>query len=137
MDEAVRMQAGRATRPASLAVEACVTLVAALFAFLALDDITTDNATTGFKPEYRLLGLCAVWLLYFVAQLWRKHRRALAMISLVVLGAAAWVAQDGLGHKRAGGWSVFWREYSVTLVAWLWFLALAVHLLRRAFRRSS
>jgi hypothetical protein len=121
----------------SLAVEAFVTLVAALFALLALDDITTDNATTGFKPEYWLLALCGAWVLCFVVQLWRNHRRVPAMISLLLLGAAAWVSADGIGHKRDGGWNVFWPEYSVIVVAWLWFLAAAVILLRQAFRRAS
>jgi len=124
-----------ATR-ASLAIEALVTLVAALLALLALDDITTDNATTGFRPEYRLLAFCGAWVLCFVIQLWRKHRRVLAMISLLLLGAAAWVTQDGLGHKNAGGWSIFWPEYSVVVIAWLWYVAVAAILLRQAFRRA-
>ena len=120
--------------PSSLAVEASVTLVAALFSLLALDDITTDNATTGFKPEYRLLAVCGAWLLLFVLQLWRTHRRTLAAVSLALVAAAAWVVSDGLGHKNAGGWSVFWAEYSLVTIAWLWFTAVSVTLLARAFR---
>jgi hypothetical protein len=121
---------------ASLAVEAALTLVAMLFALLALDDITTDNST-GFRPEYTLLAFAGAWLLVFVIQLWRKGRPLLAAISLFALLAAAWVASDGLGHVRDGGWSVFWPEYSVTVIAWLWFAVLAAALLGQAFRRAG
>jgi hypothetical protein len=38
-------------RAAGPAVEASITLLGTLFAFLALDDITTDNATTGSRPS--------------------------------------------------------------------------------------
>jgi hypothetical protein len=61
----------------------------------------------------------------------------LAAISLFALLAAAWVASDGLGHVRDGGWSVFWPEYSVTVIAWLWFAVLAAALLGQAFRRAG
>jgi len=122
--------------PASLAVEATLTLVAMLFALLALDDITTDNST-GFRPEYTLLAFAGAWLLVFVIQVWRKGRPRLAGLSLVALLAAAWVSLDGLGHKRDGGWSVFWLEYSVVLIAWLWFATLSVALLVRAYRGGT
>jgi len=42
--------------------DALLTLTAVLFAFAALDDITTDNATT-FTSEWLGLGVCAAWLL--------------------------------------------------------------------------
>jgi hypothetical protein len=48
---------------------------------------------------------------------------------VVAVASAVWVASDGLGHKRDGGWSVFWPEYTVMLVTWLWFLALAIVLI--------
>lgn len=120
--------------PTSLAAEASLTLLGAVFAFMALDDITTDNATTGFRPEFGLLACWAAWLLFFVFQLWRKGRRLLAGVSLLLLCAGAWVASDGLGHRNAGGWRVFWAEYSVILTAWLWFTTVALMLLAQAFR---
>jgi len=133
MDQHSRAIAGGGAAPARLGVEACVTLVAMLFALLALDDITTDNATTGFVPEYTLLAIAGAWLVMFAIQLWRKHRRVVAAVSLVLVAAAAWVAGDGLGHKNAGGWSVFWPDYSVITIAWLWFAAISVRLLAQAF----
>ena len=123
--------------PARRVAEACVTLVAMLFALLALDDITTDNATTGFVPEYTLLAIAGAWLVVFAIQLWRKHRRVVAAVSLVVVAAAAWAAGDGLGHKHAGGWSVFWPDYSVITIAWLWFAAVSARLLVQAFRGAG
>jgi len=127
-------RASAAPAQPSLIVEAFVTIVAALLSLLALDDISTDNATTGFKPEYRLLAFCGAWALCFVVQLWRTHRRVLAMTSLLLLGAAAWVSVDGIGHKRDGGWGVFWPEYAVLTLAWTWFTALAGALLVQSFR---
>ena len=137
MDQHSRAIAGGGAAPARLGVEACVTLVAMLFALLALDDITTDNATTGFVPEYTLLAIAGAWMVVFAIQLWRKHRRVVAAVSLVVVAAAAWAAGDGLGHKNAGGWSNFWPEYSVITIAWLWFAAVSARLLVQAFRGAG
>ena len=133
MEHDSRTAVGGPPARAGLAVEAPVTLVAMLFALLALDDITTDNATTGFVPEYTLLAIAGAWLVIFASQLWRKHRRIMAAVSLVLVAAAAAVAADGLGHKDAGGWSAFWPEYSVITIAWLWFAAISVKLLAQAF----
>ena len=137
MDPHSRAIAGGEAAPARLGVEACVTMVAMLFALLALDDITTDNATTGFVPEYTLLAIAGAWLLVFAIQLWRKHRRVVAAVSLVLVAAAAWVAADGLGHRSAGGWSAFWPEYSAVSVAWLWLTAISVRLLAQALRGAG
>ncbi len=106
-------------------VQATVTLVVLAFAWLALDDITTDNST-GFLPEYRLLAGAGAWCLFVAYTLLRKGRRAIGAASVVAVAAAASVALDGLGHKRDGGWSAFWLEYSVMLAPWLWFLVLSV-----------
>jgi hypothetical protein len=137
MEHSVHPPNGGPTAPAGLAGAAFITLLGALFAFLALDDITTDNATTGFRPEFRLLGCVGAWLLFFVFQLWRNGRRVLAGLSVLLLCAGAWAAGDGIGHKNAGGWSVFWAEYSVILLAWLWFAATAIVLLAQAVRRAG
>ena len=137
MAHSSRASASLPKAPGDFAVEAFVTLVAALFAFLALDDITTDNATTGFRPEYTILTFCGIWLLLFGIQLWRKGLRRMAGVSLLLLGGAWWVTRDGLGHKNAGGWSVFWPEYAVVCAAWLWFTANAAMLLAREFRSAG
>ncbi len=121
--------------PAGLGAEASVTLVLMLLAWLALDDITTDNST-GFHPEYSLLTFCAAWLLVFVFQMWRKSHRLRAGVSLLGLLSAAWVASDGIGHKRDGGWSVFWPEYTVITLTWFWFVGLAMLLVVRAWRAT-
>ncbi len=109
---------------------AAVTIALVVLAGAALDDITTDNST-GFTPEYTLLAICGVWCLFLAYDLLRRGYYLPGMISLVAVASAVWVASDGLGHKRDGGWSVFWPEYAVLLVAWLWFLVLAIGLIAR------
>jgi len=116
------------SRAGGLFAEAAVTLALVLLAWLALDDITTDNST-GFKPEYRLLTVCGGWCLFVGTDLVRKGHRLLGAVSLVAVALAVWVASDGLGHKRDGGWSMFWPEYAVMLWAWLWFLFLGIRLI--------
>ena len=113
------------SRAGALFAEAGVTIALVVFAWLALDDITTDNAT-GFKPEYRLLAACGAWCVFLAYDLLKRGYHRLGAISAVAVASAVWVAFDGLGHKRDGGWSAFWPEYTVMLVAWLWFLALAI-----------
>jgi hypothetical protein len=53
---------------AHLIVEGAVTLAMVILAFLAFDDITTDNATT-FTVEYSCLLACAIWCLVLVIRL--------------------------------------------------------------------
>lgn len=128
-----------ALRGSAFFARAAVTIVLVVLAWLALDDITTDNST-GFKPEYRLLAACAAWCLFLAYDLLKQGHGRLSATSIVALASAVWVASDGLGHKRDGGWSVFWPEYAVMLAAWLWFLALAVVLVvlgGRAMRTSD
>ena len=115
-------------RAKALSAEAAVTVAVVALAWLALDDITTDNST-GFKPEYALLAACGAWCLFLAYDLRKQGHGRLGTTSMVAVAAAVWVAFDGLGHKRDGGWSVFWLEYAVMLVAWLWFLALAIVLI--------
>ena len=50
-----------------------VTLFAMLLCWLALDDITTDNATQ-FPLEYSFLVCGGAWLLFVAWQLWRGGR---------------------------------------------------------------
>ena len=55
--------------------DAVVTFVAVGVAFLALDDITTDAATTGFLRERIALAACAAWFAFVAARLIRMRRR--------------------------------------------------------------
>jgi len=126
MDQAVSTQ--RLSRTGVFVVQGAVTLVVVVLAWLALDDITTDNST-GFVPEYRLLAAAGAWGLFVAYTLLRKGQRAVAATSIVAVAAAAWVAVNGLGHVRDGGWSAFWPEYSVMLATWSWFVALSAILL--------
>jgi hypothetical protein len=118
-------------RAGAFSADAAVTIALVVLAWLALDDITTDNST-GFKPEYGLLAACGAWWLFLVYHLLKQGYRRLATASMVAVAAAVWVASDGLGHSRDGGWSVFWAEYTVMLVASLWFLGLAIRTTTRA-----
>ena len=112
-------------RAGVFSAEGAVTIGLAVLAALALDDITTDNST-GFRPEYTLLAVCAVWCLFLAFDLLKQGHRRLGTTSIVAIASAVWVASDGLGHTRDGGWSVFWAEYTVMLVAWLWFLTFGI-----------
>ncbi len=112
-------------RAQAFSAEAAVTIGLVVLAWLALDDITTDNST-GFRPEYLLLAACGAWCLFLAYDVLKRGYRRLGAASVAAVAPAVWVAADGLGHKRDGGWSVFWPEYTVMLVAWLWFLALAI-----------
>jgi hypothetical protein len=115
-------------RAGAFFAKAAVTIGLLVLAWLALDDITTDN-WTGFRPEYTLLAVCGTWCLFLTYDLLKQGYRRLGTTSMVAVASAVWVASDGLGHKRDGDWSVFWPEYTVMLVAWLWFLALAIVLI--------
>jgi hypothetical protein len=111
--------------------QGAITLVVVVLASLALDDITTDNSAA-FLPEYGMLAAAGAWGLFVAYTLLRTGHRFVGTMSMVAVGAAAWVAFDGLGHKRDGGWSAFWPEYSVMLTTWVWFIALSVPCLRSA-----
>jgi threonine/homoserine/homoserine lactone efflux protein len=51
-----------------------ITVVVILLMYAALDDITTDNATS-FPLEYTMLVAGAAWLLYVAVGLIRSRRR--------------------------------------------------------------
>jgi hypothetical protein len=132
MESVARDQRG-VRRAGAVSVEAAVTIALIVLAGLALDDITTDNST-GFKPEYTLLAACGAWSLFLAYDLLTRGYRWLGATSMVAVASAVWVASDGFGHKREGGWSVFWPEYTVMLLAWLWFLTLAIVLVALGWR---
>jgi hypothetical protein len=137
MDPAASTQ--QVSRAGVFVAQGAITLVVVVLAWLALDDITRDNSA-GFLPEYRLLAAAGIWGLVVAYTLLKRGQRIVAMTSVIAVAAAAWVAFDGLGHKRDGGWNAFWPEYSVMLATWLWFVALSVTLIalgRRALKPGA
>jgi hypothetical protein len=52
-----------------------ITLAAVVVAMLALEDITTDNATT-FVAEWSALAVCAIWFAAEALRVWRSRRTA-------------------------------------------------------------
>jgi len=113
-----------------------LTLVAAVLAVMAMDDITTDSSTS-FAVEYTLLSVCAAWCAYLAARLWCTRHRVLATLSLTALVAGAAAAAGGFGTKAVGGWSSFWPEYTAVTAALLWFLALSITLIVVAARTGQ
>ena len=107
-----------------------VTLAAMVMALLALEDITTDNATQ-FPLEYRILAVCAVWLLFVAWATFRSGSRVNPALTLASLAAATWLAAGGIGHKRDGGWAVFWPQYVVLLWAWIHGVVVGILMIRR------
>ena len=101
---------------------AAITVAALLLAFAAIDDITTDNATT-FRVEYTFLVMCAGWLLFVAWSLIRAGHRALGVVSILALAGALW-AQRAIGP--AGSVPAGWQpEHVVMIGAYFWFWALA------------
>ena len=101
-----------------------VTLGMVVLAFLAWDDITTDNATR-LHAEYSHLAACAVWALAVAIGLAVTHRFALAVTSLLVLGAAIW-SQHAIGPGTVPSWQ---PEYLATVGSLMWFLGLSLFLI--------
>jgi len=113
-----------------------VTLVAMLLAGLALDDITTDSATR-FPAEYSMLAVAGAWLLFVAWQLWRAGSRANAILTIASLAAATLMAAGGIGHKRDGGWAVFWPQYIPLTWAWIHGIVVGILMIRRGFRPTG
>jgi len=113
-----------------------VTLAAMVLAWLALDDITTDNATQ-FPGEYRMLAVGGVWLLYIAWQLFRAGSRVNAVLTVASLAAATLMAAGGIGHKRDGGWSVFWPQYIAVTWAWVHGIVVGILMIRRGLKEPA
>jgi hypothetical protein len=113
-----------------------VTLAAMVLVWLALDDITTDNATQ-FPGEYGMLAAGGVWLLFIGWQLLRGGSRTNAAITVVSIAAATWMAVGGIGHKRDGGWAVFWPQYLILAWAWIHGVVVGILMIRRGTRASG
>ena len=109
--------------------DAAITLVAALLAYAALDDITTGHEPS-LSLEYALVATCAVWAGMLIVNLIRTGQSALAAISLLALSGAAW----GMPAIWPGIVPGLWPGYVAVSGAMLWFLALPAILLWRAWR---
>ena len=113
-----------------------VTLAAMVLAMLALDDITTDNATR-FPGEYRMLAVAGVWLMFVAGQLWRAGSRANSILTIASLAAATLMAAGGIGHKRDGGWAVFWPQYIFLTWAWIHGVVVGILMIRRGLKEPA
>ena len=98
-----------------------LSLVLLVLAWLALDDITTDNATGRFVPEYSMLVVCGLWFTGVAAWLLIRRRVLLGIGSLVAVALAV-LAFWSLPHHYAPPSPV---NYS-GLVSIAWFLGLAI-----------
>jgi hypothetical protein len=113
-----------------------VTLAAMVLAWLALDDITTDNATR-FPAEYSMLAVAGAWLLFIAWQLWRSGSRATSLLTTASLAAATLMAAGGIGHKRDGGWAVFWPQYIPLTWAWIHGIVVGILMIRRGLKEPA
>jgi hypothetical protein len=113
-----------------------VTLAAMFLAWLALDDITTDNATR-FPVEYTILVMCAAWLMIVAGQLWRSGSRMNSALTVASIASAAFMAVGGIGHKRDGGWAVFWPQYLPLTWAWVHGIVIGALMIRRGMRGTG
>jgi hypothetical protein len=112
------------TGKAPLFRDGVITGLVLILVFLALDDITTDNAKT-FRVEYSALVACAAWSVYVVVRLLRRGHRIRGTVSAFALFAGLWAAR-AVVH---GGVPGFWTEYVVLTAAYLWFWVVTVTLL--------
>jgi len=109
-------------------VLAAVTLAVVVGAFLAFDDITTDNATS-FHAEYSFLRAGAIWCLIVAVSLIGMRHFALGGACVFVLAAAVW-GQRSVGPGTIPSWQ---PGYLATVAALGWFLVLSLWLLVSAF----
>ena len=122
---------GKTPSNAVLIVDGIVTLAFVVLAWLAFDDITTDNATS-FTVEYTCLLACAIWCLIVAVRLAAKGYLVLATASALALGAAVW-GQRSIGPGTVPSWQ---PQYVATVAAIVWFLSLAVVLVVLGFRTN-
>lgn len=118
--------ADQRARAGRLMTDAFVTLAALLLAFLAFDDITTDNATD-FSVEYLVLAACFLWLFVLAIRLIREHDVVLGATSLLVLAVGAW-GQRAIGPRTVASLA---PHYLATAAVFAWWFTLALVLLRR------
>jgi hypothetical protein len=109
--------------------EGLISLAAVVMAFGALDDITTDIART-FLVERMVLAACGGWFVFIAFRLWQQRRRLLAVVSLGMVGCAAW-AQPFIGR----GAGAFW--YLATIAGLVWFVGISLFLMWCGWRKGS
>jgi len=102
-----------------------ITIVAVIIAFLALDDISTDTATS-FAVERGALVMCGVWFGLVSWRTRRLGRRGLRNVSLGVTVALA-LAQSAIGPGTVPSLQI---ASVVTLAGLGWFAVLAGILVR-------
>jgi hypothetical protein len=99
-----------------------------LLAFGAVDDITTDNAPT-FLVERIALVCAGAWFVFLAFRLWQGHLRLVAVISVAMIGLAAW-AQPLIGPGTVPNDVA----YLTTIAGLAWFLFVAAFLVSIAWR---
>ena len=97
-----------------------------VLAWLALDDITTDNATGRFIPEYSMLVVCGIWFASVAAWLLVRRWLLLAIGSLLAVALAV-LAFWSLPHHYAPASPINY----LGLISIAWFLALGIWLVAR------
>jgi hypothetical protein len=107
-----------------------VSLVVLLFSWLALDDMTTDNATR-FPLEYGMLVLAGAWFAVLGGRLIAKRRVPAGVCSLMAVAIGVSACWDLPHHYEPG--SLVNRLGYVPLV---WFLGLAIRLVARPLPAS-
>ena len=105
-----------------------ISVIALLFAWLALDDITTDNATGlyAFEFEYWILVICGVWFAGVAVWFWARGRLVLGIVSLLAVALAV-VSFWSLPHYYAPMSLVNY----LGLFSLAWFLGVAMWILVR------
>jgi hypothetical protein len=109
-----------------------VSLIVLAFSWLALDDITTDNAVR-FPLEYTMLVLAGVWFSVLGAWLLVAKRRTVAGVGSLVAIVVGVVAFWSLPHHYQPPSAVNYMGYAPLA----WFLALAVWLVAARDRSTG
>jgi hypothetical protein len=99
-----------------------------VLAWLALDDITTDDAAGAFIPEYSMLVLCGIWFTGVAIWLLIRGRLMIGIASLLAVALAV-LASWSLPHHYAPASPVNY----LGLVSLLWFVALSIWLVAWRF----
>jgi len=100
-----------------------LSFVLLVLAWLALDDITTDNATGRFVPEYSMLVVGGIWFAAVGVWLLARRRFVAGILSLSAV-ALAIVAFWSLPHHYGPASLVNY----LGLIPLAWFLGLAIWL---------
>ena len=111
--------------------DAVITFLAVVLAFLALDDITTDRATS-FTLERIALAGCAGWFLYVAWRFWQQGQRLPALLSLGLVAIGAFV-NPAIGPDTAPNQ----LAYLATIAGLAWFVLVAGMLAGAAWFRTN